>query len=53
MEREFWSAIDRLAEKTGRTWSEWAAIELVNKPVGANAASWLRVRCLIHSTQGA
>ena len=42
-----------LAEKTGHTWSEWVATELVGKPVGIGAASWLRVRCLIHSTQGA
>ena len=35
------------------TWSEWVATELVGKPVGIGAASWLRVRCLIHSTQGA
>lgn len=53
LENEFWLAIDRLAEKTGRTWSEWVATELVGKPVGIGAASWLRVRCLIHSTQGA
>ena len=53
LENEFWLAIDRLAEKTGRTWSEWVATELVGTPVGIGAASWLRVRCLIHSTQGA
>ena len=45
---DFWKAIDRLAEKTGRTWSEWVAPELTSKPVGIGAASWLRVRCLIH-----
>jgi hypothetical protein len=48
----FWLAIDRLAEKTGRTWSEWAVTELAGKPAGIGAASWLRVRCLIQSTQG-
>ena len=53
LESEFWLAIDRLADKTGRTWSEWVATELGGKPVGIGAASWLRVRCLIHSTQGA
>ena len=53
LEKQFWVAIDLLAEKTGRTWSEWVATELVGKPVGIGAASWLRVRCLIHSTQGA
>ena len=53
LEKQFWAAIDLLAEKTGRTWSEWVATELVGKPVGIGAASWLRVRCLIHSTQGA
>ena len=53
LEKQFWAAIDLLAEKTGRTWSEWVATELTGKPVGIGAASWLRVRCLIHSTQGA
>lgn len=53
LENEFWQAIDRLAEKTGRNWSEWVATELTGKPVGIGAASWLRVRCLIQSTQGA
>ena len=53
LEGEFWQAIDHLADKTGRNWSEWVATELVGKPVGIGAASWLRVRCLIHSTQGA
>ena len=53
LEKQFWVAIDRLAEKTGIAWSEWVATELVGKPVGIGAASWLRVRCLIHSTQGA
>ena len=53
LERVFWLAIDRLAEKTGRTWSEWAVTELAGKPAGIGAASWLRVRCLIQSTQGA
>lgn len=52
LENEFWRAIDRLAEKTGRNWSEWVATELTGKPKGANAASWLRVRCLIDSTKG-
>ena len=53
LERVFWLAIDRLAEKTGHTWSEWVATELTGKPAGTGAASWLRVRCLIQSTQGA
>ena len=53
LERVFWLAIDRLAEKTGHTWSEWVATELTGKPAGIGAASWLRVRCLIRSTQGA
>ena len=53
LERAFWQSIDLLAEKTGRTWSDWVATELACKPVGTGAASWLRVRCLIHSTQGA
>ncbi|MFC7411639.1 ribbon-helix-helix domain-containing protein [Hydrogenophaga atypica] len=53
LERVFWLAIDRLAEKTGHTWSEWVATELTGKPDGIGAASWLRVRCLIRSTQGA
>ena len=53
LEKQFWASIDHLAEKTGRTWSEWVATELTGKPVGIGAASWLRVRCLIHSTQGA
>ena len=53
LEREFWLAIDRLAEKTGRTWSDWVATELTDKPVATGAASWLRVRCLIQTTQGA
>jgi len=42
-----------LAEKTGRSWSDWVATELGGKPPGIGAASWLRVRCLIQSTQGA
>ena len=53
LENEFWTAIDRLAGETGRTWSEWVATELTGKPMGIGAASWLRVRCLTHSTQGA
>jgi len=53
LECEFWAAIDMLAEKTGRSWSEWVATELDGKPPGTGAASWLRVRCLIQSTQGA
>ncbi len=53
LERQFWQSIDLLAEKAGRNWSEWVATELTGKPVGIGAASWLRVRCLIHSTQGA
>ena len=52
LEGVFWQAIDRLADKTGRNWSEWVATELVGKPEGIGAASWLRVRCLIHSTKG-
>ena len=44
---------DLLAEKTGRNWSEWVSTELANKPAGTGAASWLRVRCLIQSIQGA
>lgn len=52
LERAFWLAIDRLAAKTGHTWSEWVATELTGKPDGIGAASWLRVRCLIRSTQG-
>jgi len=53
LESEFWAAIDMLAEKTGRSWSDWVATELGSKPPGTGAASWLRVRCLIQSTQGA
>lgn len=53
LECAFWKAIDMLAEKTGRNWSEWVATELADKPVGIGAASWLRVRCLIQSTKGA
>jgi len=53
LECEFWAAIDMLAEKTGRSWSDWVATELGGKPPGTGAASWLRVRCLIQSTQGA
>lgn len=53
LEGEFWQAIDRMAEETGYTWSEWVANELKEKPEGIGAASWLRVCCLIHSTQGA
>ena len=53
LETEFWSAIDRLADKAGRTWSEWVSTELTDKPAGTGAASWLRVRCLIYSTLGA
>ena len=53
LESVFWQAIDTLADKTGRTWSEWVATELTGKPVGTGAASWLRVQCLIQSTQGA
>lgn len=34
-------------------WSEWVVTELAGKPMGISAASWLRVRCLIHSTKGA
>jgi predicted DNA-binding ribbon-helix-helix protein len=52
LESEFWKAIDLLAEKTGRTWSEWVATELVGKPAGTGAASWLRVQCLTQSTKG-
>ena len=48
LEGAFWLAIDRLAERTDRTWNEWVATELTGKPVGIGAASWLRVRCLIH-----
>jgi len=51
LENEFWLAIDLLAEKTGRNWSDWVVTELTGKPMGANAASWLRVRCLINSTK--
>jgi len=46
LERPFWTVIDMLANKTGHSWQEWAAIELTNKPAGIGAASWLRVRCL-------
>ena len=53
LEGEFWLVIDRLADKTGRNWSAWVATELTDKPVNIGAASWLRVRCLIQSTQGA
>ena len=53
LELAFWNAIDRLADKAGRTWSEWVAIELAGKPVATGATSWLRVRCLIYSTEGA
>jgi len=53
LESEFWTAIDLLAEKAGRNWSDWVATELGDKPPGTGAASWLRVRCLIQSTQGA
>ena len=53
LEPEFWSAIDRMASKVGRPWHVWVVAELADKPVGTGAASWLRVRCLIHSTQGA
>ena len=53
LEPAFWSSIELLADQTGHTWSEWVATELGGKPVGIGAASWLRVRCLIHSTQGA
>lgn len=53
LEREFWAAIDMLAVKAGRNWSDWVATELTGKPAGIGAASWLRVRCLIRSTQGA
>jgi hypothetical protein len=49
----FWLSIDRLADASGLTWSEWATSELVGKPVGIGAARWLRVRCLIQSTHGA
>ena len=52
LENEFWLAIDRLAEKTGRTWSEWAITTLADKPAGTGAASWLRVQCLTQSTKG-
>lgn len=51
LESSFWAVIDLLAEKTGRTWSEWVATELMGKPVDTGAASWLRVRCLIQSTK--
>ena len=53
LESEFWASIDLLARKMGRNWSEWVATELTCKPVGIGAASWLRVCCLIYSTQGA
>ena len=53
LERVFWMTFDLLAEKTGRNWSEWVSTELANKPAGTGAASWLRVRCLIQSIQGA
>ena len=53
LESEFWTAIELLAKKTGQSWREWVATELVNKPPGTGAASWLRVRCLIQSTQEA
>jgi len=53
LESEFWAAIDLLAAKTDRTWREWVATELTGKPVSIGAASWLRVQCLIHLTQGA
>ena len=53
LESEFWTAIELLAKKTGQSWREWVATELVNKPAGTGAASWLRVRCLIQSTQEA
>jgi len=53
LESAFWLVIDMLAAQTGRTWSEWVATELTGKPDGIGAASWLRVRCLIQSTQGA
>lgn len=53
LEEAFWQSIDLLAEKSGRNWRDWVSSELVRKPTGISAASWLRVRCLIHSTQGA
>jgi predicted DNA-binding ribbon-helix-helix protein len=52
LESAFWLVIDMLAEQTGRTWSDWVATELVGKPVGTGAASWLRVQCLTQSTKG-
>jgi len=53
LETEFWAAITVLAEKTGQSWQEWAITTLADKPAGTGAASWLRVQCLIQSTQGA
>lgn len=52
LESEFWTAIDDLAHRRGQSWREWVAAELAIKPVYANAASWLRVRCLLQSRKG-
>jgi predicted DNA-binding ribbon-helix-helix protein len=53
LEKQFWVAIDRLAEKAGHPWEQWALSMLADKPAGAGAASWLRVQALQQSTQGA
>lgn len=50
---QFWSQIDRLAEKSGKSWHDWVVAELVAKPDGIGSASWLRVRCLANTVEGA
>jgi hypothetical protein len=39
--------------KKGVGWQEWALSMLADKPLGAGAASWLRVQALQQSIQGA
>jgi len=53
LENTFWAAIDRLAEKAGQSWQQWALVALADKPARTGAASWLRVQVLQQSIQGA
>ena len=47
LENLFWEHIEVVAKNGGVSWREWVETALSAKPVGVNAASWLRVNCLL------
>ena len=54
---DHWRAVINNAKKRAKDGDQqaraWLAQYLMGNPVCIGAASWLRFRCLIHSTQGA